>query len=235
MSEQHTDKCCSWDDPDFCDCGEREHIKLTAELAQLREDLARAEGEREAYRKSADTFSELMTFQQERAEAAEQERDTLKAECGRLNAQLVESVADVDTLKAGYQRLNQEIHSLRIGNQDANAVISRQAGMLADLRAQLTQAEEAHKLAAVQMMGLEEERERLEVELSESRGKQNSLIDGLQAAFMEKLALQAQITTFREEGYRAGQQWGLKWLRANWSADWGKTCCDMEEAIARTG
>lgn len=33
--EQHSDKCCYWDDEEFCDCGEREINKLQAENQRL--------------------------------------------------------------------------------------------------------------------------------------------------------------------------------------------------------
>jgi hypothetical protein len=43
---QHTDKCASWDDPDYCDCGavecdrlDKEVARLAAENTKLREAL----------------------------------------------------------------------------------------------------------------------------------------------------------------------------------------------------
>ena len=112
--------------------------------------------------KPPDTLESL----QESLAAVTQERDELRAERDRLELELKtqteecrkaieigtayvyranKAEAALKAVQEENERLKGETHSLRIGNQDANAVISRQAGMLADLRAQLTAAQQSAK------------------------------------------------------------------------------------------
>lgn len=81
--------------------------------------------------------------------------------------------------------------------------------------------------ATAQLAAALEEVERLNRE-------NRNLADRIQSGGIRIQLLTDQLAAaqLHEEGqYRAGQEWGVRWIKANWLSDWGKTIVGMEDAI----
>jgi chromosome segregation ATPase len=106
MSEKHTDKCCYWDGEEFCDCGEREIIRLKDQIAALQAELDNERGlteslvtHNEALQAELTEAKDILKPWKETASALKTERDQLRTRCEGAESYIKTMAAEASSLQ----------------------------------------------------------------------------------------------------------------------------------------